>query len=263
MSRSPYGVYHRPSSPAKSNSLRQSAPDAGVLAQDPDGTWGQAGAWPVSRSGSLPPRPPSGEPTPPSAGANKSPMAFRARRFNNSSGSASDASGELAPAPPNGAPSERTKRRASQEPGSGASAGSQPPIARQSSTASTGSAASGMSARPTTSQGILAAYSNGPGGAHGPLANGASRQMQQQTSIGGRPRSSGSVAGAGTGAAGGAANGTGGKMLKNRLSEEGKCHAVRRLWQRWASAQGHLQNMVQVEGGVGIGGGYGHCGCWG
>ncbi|KAG2448590.1 hypothetical protein HYH02_006481 [Chlamydomonas schloesseri] len=255
-SRSPYNAYlARPGSPGKAAqaALRASAPDGPTgrgAALPPDGAlsssvtvdsgWGlNAMLRSTGGSGTPSPRPPSGGPSPPrgDVGTSKSPMAFRARRFNNGAStnaaqeSAASASGE-SPLPASGSGgADRARRRSGADNAVATSSQSSPsgaPVARQLS-----ASASSASGRPSTSPAgtILAAYANGPGSHSGNSSSGAAGPQNGVLSGAGdvrpgggtgRPRSS-SGNSASTTTSGSA---PGAKVLRNRLAEDTGGHAA-------------------------------------
>ncbi|KAG2444842.1 hypothetical protein HXX76_001583 [Chlamydomonas incerta] len=194
-------------------------------------------------SGTPSPRPPSGGPSPPrgDVGTSKSPMAFRARRFNNgsSTGVAPEPANSSADGPSasgtGGGGGDRVRRRSGAEGAVAASSPASPSgaLARQ---LSASSAASAASVRPATSPAgtILAAYANGPGSLSGNSSSGAAAGPQNGVLSGGggdgrpgqggpgRPRSSGGNS-ASTTTSGSA---PGAKVLRNRLAEDTGGHAA-------------------------------------
>ncbi|GIL80852.1 hypothetical protein Vretimale_9435 [Volvox reticuliferus] len=233
MSRSPYNaLMNRPLSSGKNSPLRQSAPTPadGALSTEGSGGWGLNSMLRNSMH-AVTPRPPSTDPSPPAAssspGAAKSPMAFRARRFNHAnSGSDSDLSVSL-PSTSSSLPDPSRRRSGSENlPNSpngqtlhSNSIGSA--LGRQLSSTSTSSS---VSIRPNTSPSstILAAF--GGQSVHASL-DGAVVAGSPSKAL--RPKSSETNASNGGGSTTSTtASGSGSKVLRNRLSEDAGGHAA-------------------------------------
>ncbi|GLC59488.1 hypothetical protein PLESTB_001492700 [Pleodorina starrii] len=247
MPRSPYNsLMNRPTSSGKNAPLRQSAPAPadGALSGEGSGGWG-LNSMLRSSMHVVTPRPPSTEPSPPGPppsggpGAAKSPMAFRARRFNHAnSGSDSDLSVSVTPPSASSSsslPDPNRRRSNSENPPS--SPNSQGPallstplsggaLGRQLSSSSTASSAS---IRPTTSPAgnILAAFNgqsvqsvhaslDGTGLVVAGPPSKALRPKSSETNVSNGPGSSASTT----------ASGSGSKVLRNRLSEDAGGHAA-------------------------------------
>ncbi|GLI60685.1 hypothetical protein VaNZ11_002887 [Volvox africanus] len=233
MSRSPYNaLMNRPLSSGKNSPLRQSAPSPadGALSAEGSGGWGLNSMLRNSMH-VVTPRPPSTDPSPPAApsspGAAKSPMAFRARRFNHAnSGSDSDLSVSL-PSPSSSLPDPNRRRSGSenlpnspnaQALHSNAMGGT---LGRQLSSTSTSSS---ISIRPNTSPAstILAAFSGQS--VHASL-DGAVVAGSPGKAL--RPKSSETnVSNAGGSTNSTTASSSGSKVLRNRLSEDAGGHAA-------------------------------------